>query len=215
MITQALAPEPAGRATRLTDNQLEELELEVPFAEPSKAFDALAPFLDRPDPRLGPLIAQTLARSSALPDELIDRLYNALIKIVDARAYKPAVEMLDSLNSRLALCGVKLLGACGDPRSARALESFYHKAGGANLRKEVLATLYGMPRRVSAEFVLNIIAAAKDRDIRDEAMILAARIGAILDVPALLRINSRIRSEVENIRNGLAYTRRTHPERIP
>ena len=98
-----------GAAEKLTEDKLLELEMELLDADVGEALGMLKPYLSQADSRLAPMLAEVLSRSESASPEARKSLFEALVRIADARVYESAVKMLRSQDPSMVRMGIRVI----------------------------------------------------------------------------------------------------------
>ena len=212
MCLLALVPTLLG-AEELTKEKLEELQLSALTEPPADTARELQPYLDQPDPRLGPVIASVLKDGDDLSTEMQQRLFEALKKVADRRVYPEANELLRSASPVRFRYGIVLLGLTKHTDAVGVLAKLYEDTDRVSDRVLALQALADLADPSAADLTVEIAGAAEVPDLRAEAWIAAARCGANVPAMALLRVNAHLRTGIANSSQNLGYLRRKHPEK--
>ncbi|MBS3764199.1 MAG: HEAT repeat domain-containing protein, partial [Planctomycetes bacterium] len=199
-------------AEKLTQQKLEELKFSALTEPPGKVVHQLRPYLEKPDPRLAPVMANLLVRAENLPGDTEEDLFEALKKVADRSIFPQAKKMLQGQSPTRQRDAIVLLGLTQHPDAPKTLIRFYEKTENSRLKLEVIEALGNLGDGETTDFLTKVAAETENKNVRDEAYIAAARCGESVSAESLLEINAHLRETTGNLSKNLSYLKREHPE---
>jgi hypothetical protein len=206
------SPGPLLAEATLSEDALADLEMKVMDADPTEAAQALAPYLAKPDRRLGPVLADLLAKGENIPVEARNALFDALVKVADKSVFGQTRKMIASGDLEHVRRAVQVMGRTRHPEAAAALASLYRERADADLQGEILAALGDLGDRSALKFVSEVSTSTKVDEVRNEAAITAVRLGSSAHIQDMLRLDAVLRQKIYDIVIHLSWASHSNPK---